>query len=79
MKNNKHKLAEWVGDYTDGYVDIPWPLVHSQAGNDAVNWLNKQDPCRVQMILENDSGKMELWAEFYDRRAEVEYALRFAK
>lgn len=79
MKNNKHKLAEWVGDYTDGYVDIPWPLVHSQAGSEAVNWLNRQDPTRCQMILENDSGKMELWAEFFDPRAELEYALRFAK
>jgi hypothetical protein len=67
MKNIKIKLAEWLSN-SDRYIDIPWPLVHTQAGVNNIKWLNKQDPVKVQMILEKSrkTGSRALWAEFYD-------------
>lgn len=82
MKNNKLKLAEWLGDYTDGYVDIPWPLVHEQAGSEEIRWLNQQDPVDCQMILHKnpkDQAQQSLWAEFYKEQKLTEYCIRFAK
>lgn len=82
MKNNKVKLAEWLGDYTDGYVDIPWPMIHDQVGSDQIKWLNQQPPTDCQMILEKDPkdrALQSLWAEFYVESKLTEYCLRFAK
>ena len=81
MKSDRIKLAEWIGDVTDGYVDIPWPLVHKQAGSEIISWLNRQDYVRCQMILdkEKDSAVQSLWAEFYDINLRAECALRFGK
>ena len=80
MKNDRVFLHNWKGDPRDEYVDIPWPLVHQYAGADCVSWLNRQDPCRVQMILERTAdGWQSLWAEFYDEQCRTEFALRFAK
>ena len=39
MKSDRYRLAKWLGDYTDGYVDIPWPLVHEQAGSEMISWI----------------------------------------
>ena len=81
MKNDRVKLAAWLGDYTDGYVDIPWPLVHDQAGADVISWINSRDHVKCQMILEKlpDGASQELWAEFYDPKLYTEFVLRFAK
>jgi hypothetical protein len=80
MKSSRHRLAHWLGDYTDGYVDIPWPLVHDQAGTERISWLNRQDPVSVQIILEKDPKDhclQSLWAEFYNDGKYSEYLLRF--
>ena len=84
MKNDRVLLAEWLGDYTDGYNDIPWPLVHEQAGSEIIRWLNKQDFTEVQMILEKSSGGgrsgwHQLYAEFYLPTLRTEFALKFTK
>jgi hypothetical protein len=80
MKNDRVFLHNWQGGIEDGYVDIPWPLVHQVAGTEMVSWLNRQDPVRVQMILDRTAdGWQILWAEFYDEKIRTEFALRFAK
>lgn len=82
MKNDKVFLAEWLGDYTDGYIDIPWPMVHDIVGNDLIKWLNSHPYDHVQMILEKDpldKAKQRLYAEFYVPALRSEFALRFAK
>jgi hypothetical protein len=80
MKSDRVFLHSWLGDYTDGYIDIPWPAVHTSAGSTVINWLSQQDSTHVQMILEkNDLGKQSLWAEFYSAGLRTEFALRFAK
>jgi hypothetical protein len=80
MKNNRVFLHNWQGHSDDGYVDIPWPLVHQMAGAELVSWLNRQDPIKVQMVLDRTSdGWQSLWAEFYDEGTRTEFALRFAK
>jgi hypothetical protein len=81
MKFERVQLAQWIGDITDGYIDIPWPLVHHQAGSDEIAWLNLQDPVNCQMILDKDQdGTVRtLWAEFYSATLRTEYALRFGK
>ena len=57
MKTERVFLCEWLGDYTDGYNDIPWPMVHEWVGYDAVRWINSQDYSRVQLILEKDASR----------------------
>jgi hypothetical protein len=80
MKNNRVFIHNWQGSIGDDYVDIPWPLVHNVAGTELVSWLNRQDPVKVQMVLDRTSdGWQSLWAEFYDDEARTEFALRFAK
>jgi hypothetical protein len=83
MKSDRVLLAEWLGDTTDGYTDIPWPLIHDRAGDEIVRWLNQQDHTLCQMILEKDSemnaGMHRLYAEFYQPALRTEFALRFAK
>lgn len=83
MKNNRVYLCEWLGDYTDGYNDIPWPMVHEWVGYETVRWLNSQNHESCQLILEKQTGLNagihKLYAEFYDPNLRTEFALRFAK
>jgi hypothetical protein len=83
MKSDRVLLAEWLGDITDGYTDIPWPMVHDQAGDETVRWLNQREFTDCQMILEKgqgtDSGMQKLYAEFYRAELRTEFALRFGK
>lgn len=81
MRSDRIKLAEWIGDVTDSYVDIPWPLVHKQAGSEIISWLTKQDHIQCQMILDKkkDSAIQSLWAEFYDANLRAECDLKFGK
>ena len=84
MKTERVFLCEWLGDYTDGYNDIPWPMVHEWVGHDAIRWINSQDYHHAQLILEKDTAPMSvgiqrLYAEFYVPALRSEFALRFAK
>lgn len=83
MKNDRVFLAEWLGDSTDGYNDIPWPLVHEWVGDDAIRWINQQPYTAVQMILDKqtglNSGIQKLYAEFYHPTLRTEFALKFGK
>jgi len=81
MKFERVKLATWIGDITDSYIDIPWPWVHEQAGSEEIAWINQQDPTVCQMIMdkEQDGSVRSLWAEFYSKSLRLEYALRFGK
>lgn len=74
MKSSKVKLAEWLSERTS-YIDIPWPLVHDQAGIENIKWLNSQDPFDVQIVLERreKTGTQILWAEFYKENLLYEY------
>ena len=82
MKSDRVLLAEWLGDYTDGYIDIPWPRVHEVVGYEAIKWLNSHPYDHVQLILEKDPDDrccQRLYAEFYTNSLRSEFALRFAK
>ena len=84
MKNDRVLLCEWLGDTTDGYNDIPWPMVHEWAGYEAVRWINAQNYHHCQLILEKgtglyDTGMQKLYVEFYQPALRSEFALRFAK
>lgn len=74
MKSSRVKLAEWISS-KNTYIDIPWPLVHNQAGIENIKWLNQQDPINVQIILEKreKTGTQVLWAEFYKEYLLYEY------
>jgi hypothetical protein len=59
-------------------------MVHEWVGYDAVRWINGQDHCYAQLILEKDAnplnaGMQRLYAEFYVPALRSEFALRFAK
>jgi hypothetical protein len=79
MKSERIKVAEWLGDYTDGYVDIPWPEVQRQAGQEIIKWVNSQSEIKAQLILEKTPDAVQsLWIEFYDHSLRIECALRFS-
>jgi hypothetical protein len=80
MKNSRIFLHEWVGDYSDGYVDIPWPLIHQHVDPEIISWINSKDLSEAQMILDRDrDGMQRLYAEFYRPEIRTEFALIFAK
>lgn len=84
MKNDSVFLCEWLGDTTDGYTDIPWPMVHESVGYDAVRWINGHSHCDAQLILEKDAdpinaGMQRLYVEFYRPCLRTEFALRFGR
>ena len=81
MKNDRVFLCEWLGDHTDGYNDIPWPMVHEWAGQEMIRWINQQKHTDCQLIMEKgtDHGFVRLCAEFYNPNLRTEFALRFAK
>ena len=74
MKSSRVKLAEWISG-KHSYIDIPWPIVHDQAGINNIKWLNSQDPIDVQIVLEKreKTGTQVLWAEFYKEHLLYEY------
>jgi hypothetical protein len=80
MKNKRVFLHNWQGDCTDGYVDIPWPLIHQIVGSEQITWLQNQEISGAQLILDKTAdGWQSLWAEFYSDKVHLEYILRFAK
>lgn len=83
MKSDKIFLCEWKADLTDGYTDIPWPMVHEQVGHETVKWLIGRSHHDCQLIIEKGTGfsqdLIKLYAEFYDSSLRTEFALRFAK
>ena len=80
MKNDRIFLHRWVADSTDGYVDIPWPIIHKHVDPEIISWVNSKDRSEAQMILDKSSNGMQsLYAEFYRPEVRTEFALRFAK
>jgi hypothetical protein len=84
MKTDRVFLCEWLGDVTDSYNDIPWPMVHEWVGYECIRWINSQNHHDAQLILEkNDdplyTGMFKLYAEFYQPVLRTEFALRFDK
>lgn len=84
MKTERVFLCDWLGDTTDGYNDIPWPMVHEWIGPEAIAWINSRDHTECQLILESctslyDTGRKRLYADFYVPALRSEFALRFAK
>lgn len=83
MKNNKVFLAEWLGDSTDSYNDIPWPMIHEWVGYETIRWINSRNHDDCQLILEKsiglNDGFIKLYVEFYRPELRSEFALRFAK
>jgi len=80
MKSSKVFLHNWQGNYSDEYIDIPWPLIHKVVGADPINWLQRKDSTKVQLILEKTAdGWQSLWAEFYCSEIRIEFALQFDK
>lgn len=80
MRSERIYLAKWQGNNDEMYVDIPWPKVHQLIGNEQIRWIQSQNHDRCQLVLDTtDTGLKKLYAEFYDPKLRVEYALRFAK
>ena len=83
MKSDKIFLCEWLGDPTDGYNDIPWPMVHEWVGYDVIRWINSHSHTECQLILERGTdfnhGFIKLYVEFYVPARRTEFALKFAK
>jgi len=86
MKTSKTILYRWPNPsglaeiLNDGGLDIDWPLVKRECGEDCVEWLLKQDNAKCQLSLEfSQSGYKQLIAEFFDEKVAVSYHMMWAK
>jgi hypothetical protein len=73
MKTKRVVLADWIGD--DLYLDIDWPTVHRKLGLEQIDWLLKQRPERLQLMLDKEDINFKLVAEFYDEQILLTYHL----
>lgn len=73
MKTKRIQLADWVS--SDLYLDIDWPSVHKKLGLEQIEWLLKQPPECVQLVLDKTDINFKLVAEFYDEQTLLTYHL----
>jgi hypothetical protein len=78
MKIDKVQLAQWFNADEDN-IDIDWPKIQKLLGREQVEWLLKQPTEICQLVVEKSEKDLKLIAEFYDKRALVNYHLMWAK
>ena len=78
MKTDRVELAQWFHADEEN-IDIDWPKIQKMLGRDHVEWLLKQPEENCQLVVEKTDRDLKLVAEFYDKRALVNYHLMWAK
>lgn len=87
MKTTKVILHQWTNasHIDDLNLEIDWPHVQKEIGEECLRWLLDQPNECCQLVLENTDhyDRMEssrrLVAEFYDDKTAVSYHLMWAK
>jgi len=87
MKTTKVILHTWTNasHIDDLNLEIDWPRVQKEIGEDCLRWLLDQPKEHCQLVLENTDhyDRMEssrrLVAEFYNEKTAVSYHLMWAK
>lgn len=86
MKSTKITLSEWTyPKEVEDTIDIDWPRVQREIGEDCLRWLMDQPHDCCQLVLEKSEhhaslqSKRRLVAEFYDEKTAVSYHMMWAK
>jgi hypothetical protein len=79
MKTRKIHLAFWEETYESENIDVDWPRIQRELGQDHLEWLLSLPHERGQLMVERSNGRYNLVAEFYDDVTAVDYHLRWAK
>lgn len=78
MTSKPVALTKWHTLVADS-LDIDWPSIHKEIGEDAVEWLREQEQQqRVIMIIERQFSRIRLAVEFTDEQAATEYWMKFS-
>jgi len=81
MKNIRVTLCEFEKSYEpDNMLDIDWPKVQKQIGEDHLEWIYKQAEEDCQLMLEfSPKGQKSLVVEFYNNQLAKTYALMWSQ
>jgi len=80
MKNIRVTLCEFDDFEPDNMLDIDWPKVQKEIGEDHLQWLYNQPKEDCQLMLEfSKSGNKSLIVEFYNEKLSKTYALMWSK
>jgi len=86
MKTSKVTLTEWIyPSEIEDTIDIDWPRVQREVGEDCLRWLMEQPHEHCQLVLEKSEhghtmqSMRRLVAEFYNEKTAVSYHLMWAK
>lgn len=77
MKTDRVQLTSWHS--SDCNIDIDWPAVQRELGEDQVEWLLRQHKSQCQLVVYQQDQLFTLWAEFYDRQLWVTYGLMWSR
>jgi hypothetical protein len=79
MKTKRIKLAEWQDEDQYETIEVDWPRIQKQIGQDHLSWLLKQPKNCCQLVIEQLDRTHKLTAEFYDEKTLLSYHLMWAK
>ena len=79
MKTRRIVLSTWEEYYESENIDVDWPKIQREIGQDHLEWLLSQPHDRAQLMVERSSKGYSLVAEFYTDDVAVDYHLRWAK
>jgi hypothetical protein len=77
MKTNRILLSKWHS--SDENIDIDWPRVQRDLGEDQVKWLLNQPKSQCQLVLDKHDQDFTLQAEFYSEQLLVTYHLMWSR
>lgn len=79
MKTKRITLSTWEEYYESENIDVDWPKIQREIGQDHLEWLLSRPHEQAQLLVERSNKGYTLIAEFYDERTIVDYHLRWAK
>lgn len=81
MKTDRIVLTswDWSMDEAANNLDIPWPIVQKDIGEDHLRWLLAQPKNQCQLVLDSSDRRLKLVAEFFDEKTLMTYHLMWAK
>jgi hypothetical protein len=77
MKTKRLPLSKWRSSEVD--IDIDWPRVQRDLGEDQVEWLLKQPSDQCQLVLDKHAQDFTLFAEFYSEQLLITYHLMWSR
>jgi hypothetical protein len=79
MKTKRISLLGWVEHDPRETIEIDWPMVHRELGEEQVKWFLAHPVTECQLVIDKVNDSFRLVAEFYDEKTLTLYHLMWAK